>query len=113
MATIKRAAKKAAKKAVPKVEAPKQIILTEAQFDILEAVKDEISNLAYSLSYAFTNENNSMREVAFEIGTIKNKIDIQQEKLNDIVATIDPNPIEFDFSFDEEEEDSNDEDNNF
>jgi hypothetical protein len=112
MATIKRAAKKAAKKAVPKVEAPKQIVLTEAQFDILEAVKDELSNLAYSLSYAFTNENNGIREVAFEIGVLKNKIDIQQEKLNDIVATIDPNPLEFDFSFDEEEED-NDEDNQF
>ena len=112
MATIKKAAKKAAKKAVPKVEAPKQIVLTEAQFDILEAVKDEISSLAYSLSYAFTNENNSMREVAFEIGTIKNKIDIQQDKLNEIVADIDPNPIEFDFSFDEDDEDS-DEDNQF
>ena len=112
MATIKRAAKKAAKKAVPKVEAPKQIVLTEAQFDILEAVKDELNNLTYSLSYAFANENNNIREVAFEIGTIKNKIDIQQEKLNDIVATIDPNPIEFDFSFDEDNEDS-DEDNQF
>jgi hypothetical protein len=112
MATIKRAAKKAAKKAVPKVEAPKQIILTEAQFDILEAVKDELSNLAYSLSYAFSNENNNIREVAFEIGTIKNQLNVQQDKLNDIVATIDPNPLEFDFSFDEEEED-NDEDNQF
>lgn len=112
MATIKRAAKKAAKKAVPKVKAPKQIILTEAQFDILEGVKDELNNLTYSLSYAFTNESNNIREVAFEIGTIKNKIDIQQEKLNDIVATIDPNPIEFDFSFDEDD-DNEDEDNNF
>jgi len=112
MATIKKAAKKAAKKAVPKVEAPKQIVLTEDQFDILEGVKDELNNLAYSLSYAFTNENNNIREVAFEIGTIKNKIDIQQEKLNDIVATIDPNPLEFDFSFDEEEENSDD-DNQF
>ena len=112
MATIKRAAKKAAKKAVPKVEAPKQIVLTEAQFDILEAVKDELSNLAYSLSYAFSNENNNIREVAFEIGTIKNQLNVQQDKLNDIVATIDPNPLEFDFSFDEEEED-NDEDNQF
>jgi hypothetical protein len=111
MATIKRAAKKAAKKAVPKVEAPKQIILTEAQFDILEGVKDELNNLTYGLSYAFANENNNIREVAFEIGTIKNKIDIQQEKLNDIVATIDPNPIEFDFSFDEEE--NSDEENQF
>lgn len=111
MATIKRAAKKAAKKAVPKVEAPKQIVLTEAQFDILEAVKDELNNLAFSLSYAFTNENNGIREVAFEIGTIKNKLDIQQEKLNDIVATIDPNPIEFDFSFDEDE--NSDDDNQF
>jgi hypothetical protein len=104
--------KKAAKKAVPKVEVPKQIILTEAQFNILEAVKDELNNLAFSLSYAFTNENNGIREVAFEIGTIKSKLDIQQEKLNDIVAIIDPNPIEFDFSFDEEEENS-DEDNQF
>jgi hypothetical protein len=113
MATIKRAAKKAAKKAVPKVEAPKQIVLTEAQFDILEGVKDELNNLTYSLGYAFTNENNSIREVAFEIGTIKSKIDIQQEKLNDIVATIDPNPIEFDFSFDEDdEEDENSDDDN-
>ena len=106
MATIKRAVKKAAKKAVPKVEAPKQIVLTEAQFDILEGVKDELNNLTYSLSYAFTNENNNIREVAFEIGVLKNKIDIQQEKLNDIVATIDPNPIEFDFSFDEDDKDS-------
>ncbi len=96
--------KKAAKKAVPKVKTPKQIILTEAQFDVLKVVKDELDNLAFNLSYAFTNENNGIREVAFEIGTIKNKLDIQQEKLNDIVATIDPNPIEFDFSFDEEEE---------
>ena len=106
MATIKRAVKKAAKKAVPKVEAPKQIVLTEAQFDILEGVKDELNNLTYSLSYAFTNENNNIREVAVEIGVLKNKIDIQQEKLNDIVATIDPNPIEFDFSFDEDDKDS-------
>ena len=106
MATIKRAVKKAAKKAVPKVEAPKQIVLTEAQFDILEGVKEELNNLTYSLSYAFTNENNNIREVAFEIGVLKNKIDIQQEKLNDIVATIDPNPIEFDFSFDEDDKDS-------
>ena len=106
MATIKRAAKKAAKKAVPNVEAPKQIVLTEAQFDILEGVKDELNNLTYCLSYAFTNENNNIREVAFEIGVLKNKIDIQQEKLNDIVATIDPNPIEFDFSFDEDDKDS-------
>ena len=106
MATIKRAVKKAAKKAVPKVEAPKQIVITEAQFDILEGVKDELNNLTYSLSYAFTNENNNIREVAFEIGVLKNKIDIQQEKLNDIVATIDPNPIEFDFSFDEDDKDS-------
>jgi hypothetical protein len=104
--------KKAAKKAVPKVEAPKQIILTEAQFDILEGVKNELNNLTYSLGYAFSNEESNIREIAFEIGVIKNKIDIQQEKLNDIVATIDPNPLEFDFSFDEEEED-NEEDNQF
>ena len=112
MATIKKAAKKAAKKAVPKVEKPKQIVLTEAQFDILEAVKDELNSLAFSLSYAFTNEGNNVREIAFDIGVIKNKIDAQQEKLNDIVATIDPNPIEFDFAFDEDD-DNEEEDNNF
>lgn len=89
MATAKKAAKK---KAVPKVEAPKQIVLTQEQYDTLVSIKSDITSLSWNLSSTFSSEGDNIREVAFNIGVIQAKLDVQQSKLDDIITAVDPNP---------------------
>lgn len=111
MAVLKKAAKKkAAKKAVPKVEAPKEIVLSQEQYDTLSAVSTEMNSLIYALQGVFVNENDNIREVAFQVGVIKSNLDAQHTKLSDIVTAVDPNPYEWQFDLDDD--DNDDEENN-
>jgi hypothetical protein len=110
MAVLKKAAKKAAKKAVPKVEAPKQIVLSQEQYDTLSSVGTEINSLIYALQGVFVNENDNVREVAFQVGVIKANLDAQHTKLSDIVTAVDPNP--YVWEYDSDDDDNDDEENN-
>ena len=112
MATTKKVAKKAAKKAVPKVkvEEPKQIILTQEQYDALVSIKSELSTISWSLASTFSNKSDNVREVAFNIGAIQAKLDVQQSKLDDITTAVDPNP--WVYNPDEWEDVSDDDDDN-
>lgn len=109
MAVLKKAAKKAAKKAVPKVEAPKEIVLSQERYDTLSSVSTEISSLIYALQGVFVNENDNIREVAFQVGVIKANLDAQHTKLSEIVSDIDPNPYVWEYDSDD---DNDDEENN-
>jgi len=99
-------AKKAAKKAVPKVEEPKQIILTQEQYDDLVSIKSELSTISWNLYGTLSSESDNVREVAFNIGVIQAKLDVQQSKLDGITTAVDPNPYVWndeDWNDDEEE----------
>lgn len=110
MAVLKKAAKKkAAKKAVPKVEAPKEIVLSQERYDTLSSVSTEISSLIYALQGVFVNENDNIREVAFQVGVIKANLDAQHTKLSQIVSDVDPNPYVWEYDSDD---DNDDEENN-
>lgn len=108
MATTKKAAKKkAAKKQVSVQEEPKQIILTQEQYDDLTNIKSELSGLSWELSNIFSNDEKGVRELAFEIGALHHRLDAQQTKLDTIVTDIDPDPIDWDnYSFDEDEDEA-------
>lgn len=105
MAVLKRAAKKAAKKAVPKKEAPKQIVLSQDQYDALVSISTDINLLIYTLQGVFANDNDSVRNVAFEIGVFKSNMETQYSKLNEIVSDVDPSPFEWEFELDDDEND--------
>jgi hypothetical protein len=88
-------AKKAAKKAVPKVvEEVKQIVLTQEQYDELKDIKFNVMLASVNLAEAFSDEEQNVRQVAFEIGKIQAKLDIEEAKLDKIIDDIDPNPYD-------------------
>jgi len=87
--------KKAAKKAVPKVvEEVKQIVLTQEQYDELRDIKFTITIANINLAEAFSDEEQNVRQVAFEIGKIQAKLDIEETRLDKIIDAIDPNPYD-------------------
>ena len=84
-------AKKAAKKAVPKVkEQPKQIVLTQKQYDELVNFKWEISRISYEIKDICTDEDNNPRKVAFELGALQIRVDKIYTDLDRITDDIDP-----------------------
>jgi hypothetical protein len=84
-------AKKAAKKAVPKVkEQPKQIVLTQEQYDELVNFKWEISRISYEIKDICTDEDNNPRKVAFELGALQIRVDKIYTDLDRITDDIDP-----------------------
>ena len=102
MATVK----KVAKKAVPKaVEEGKQIVLTQEQYDELRDIKFNVTIASMNLAEAFSDEEQNVRQVAFEIGKIQAKLDIEETRLDKIIDAIDPNPydpwVEFEENVDE------------
>lgn len=97
--------KKAAKKAVPKVEEVKQIVLTEEQYGELKDAKFNIMFATMELEEAFSNQELNAREIAFKIGKIQYKLDTEQERLDKLIDAIDPDPVNY---WDEFEGDEND-----
>jgi hypothetical protein len=92
MATIK----KMAKKAVPKVkEEPKQIILTEEQYDEMVSLGWEINSISRQLKSICVAEENTDREVIFEAGILQTKLDKAFETLNNLTTIINPNKYEW------------------
>ena len=85
--------KKAAKKAVPKVvEEPKQIVLTQDQYDELTGLKWDINNVSNELKNITTDENKNVREIAFEFGVLQVKLEKVYDDLTKITDAVDPDP---------------------
>lgn len=97
-------AKKAAKKAVPKVEETKQIILTQEQYDELTGLKWDINNVSNELKNISTDELKNVREMAFEFGVLQVKLEKVYDDLTKITDAVDPDPYVW--------EDEDDDDNN-
>ena len=85
--------KKAAKKAVPKVvEEPKQIVLTQEQYDGLVSLKWEINSISSQIQSISTDEDKNQRQVAFDMGVLHVRTEKLYEDLDTIIIDIDPNP---------------------
>lgn len=86
--------KKATKKAVPKVkEEPKQIVLTQEQYDELVSLKWEINSISNQIESISTDEDKNQRQVAFDMGVLHVKIEKLYGDLETIVNDIDPLPL--------------------
>lgn len=82
--------KRATKKAVPKVKEPKQIILTQEQYDQLVDFKWELSRISYEIKDTCTDEDSNSRKVAFELGALQIRVDKIYTDLDKITDDIDP-----------------------
>ncbi len=88
-------AKKAAKKAVPKVvEEVKQIVLTQEQYEELRNIKFNLVIANVNLAEAFSDEEQNIRQVAFEIGKIQARLDVEETRLSNLIEAIDPDPYD-------------------
>ncbi len=87
-------AKKAAKKAVPKVEEVKQIVLTEEQYAELRNIKLNLVINNVNLADAFSDEEQNIRQVAFEVGKIQARLDVEETRLSNLIDAIDPDPYD-------------------
>jgi hypothetical protein len=86
-------AKKAAKKAVPKVvEEPKQIVLTQDQYDELVNLKWTINSISNQIESISTDEDKNQRQVAFDMGVLHVKTEKLFEDLGKITDDVDPDP---------------------
>lgn len=86
--------KKAAKKAVPKVvEEPKQIVLTQEQYDELIDVKWELSRISNEIRNISTEDDKNSREVAFEMGILQVRVDKLYIDLGKITDDVDPETL--------------------
>ena len=95
--------KKAAKKAVPKVvEEPKQIVLTQEQYDGLVSLKWEINSISSQIQSISTDEDKNQRQVAFDMGVLHVRTEKLYEDLDTIIIDIDPNP----YSWGDEDDDN-------
>lgn len=100
MATIK----KAAKKAVPKVvEQPKQIVLTQDQYNELVSLKWEINSISNQIESISTDEDKNQRQVAFDMGVLHVRTEKLYEDLGKITDDIDPDP----YVWEDEDDDDN------
>jgi len=97
-------AKKAAKKAVPKVDEPKQIVLTQEQYDDLTGLKWDINNVSNELKNISTDELKNVREMSFEFGVLQVKLEKVYDDLTKITDAVDPNP----YVWQDEDNDDND-----
>lgn len=86
--------KKAAKKAVPKKEETKQIVLTKKQFQELSDIRFTLSSYTWELEGAFEKEK-SLGQAAFEIGKTSCKLSETQSKLDKILDAIDPDTTDY------------------
>jgi predicted CopG family antitoxin len=87
-------AKKAAKKAVPKVkEQPKQIVLTQEQYDELVSLKWEINSISNQIESVSTDEDKNQRQVAFDMGVLHVRTEKLYMDLDTILLDIDPTPL--------------------
>ena len=98
--------KKAAKKAVPKEEAPKQIIMSAQQFEDLRSVKqlldtatDDLRDLAKDSLVDITPMN-----IGFQIGAIHKALLEAYTKASSLDSDLDPDPIVYDWETDDEED---------
>jgi hypothetical protein len=98
-------AKKAAKKAVPKVvEEPKQIVLTQEQYDELVSFKWEINSISSQIESICTDEDKNQRQVAFDMGVLHVRTEKLYEDLGKITDDVDPEP----YTWGDEDDDDND-----
>ena len=87
-------AKKTAKKAVPKVkEEPKQIVLTQEQYDELVSLKWEINSISNQIESISTDEDKNQRQVAFDMGVLHVRTEKLYMDLDTIIIDIDPEPL--------------------
>ena len=85
--------KKAAKKAIPKVvEEPKQIVLTQEQYDGLVSLKWEINSISSQIESICTDEDKNQRQVAFDMGVLHVRTEKLYEDLGKITDDVDPEP---------------------
>jgi hypothetical protein len=85
--------KKVAKKAVPKVkEEPKQIVLTQEQYDELVNLKWTINSISNQIESISTDEDKNQRQVAFDMGVLHVKTEKLFEDLGKITDAVDPEP---------------------
>ena len=97
--------KKAAKKAVPKVvEEPKQIVLTQEQYDELVSFKWEINSISSQIESICTDEDKNQRQVAFDMGVLHVRTEKLYEDLGKITDDVDPEP----YTWADEDDDDND-----
>jgi hypothetical protein len=86
--------KKAAKKAVPKVkEEPKQIVLTQEQYDELVDMKWELNRISNEIKNISTEDDKNSKEVAFEMGILQVRVDKLNINLEKITDDVDPEPL--------------------
>ena len=99
--------KKAAKKAVPKVvEEPKQIVLTQNQYDELVSLKWEINSISNQIQSISTDEDKNQRQVAFDMGVLHVRTEKLYTDLDTIIIDIDPTEP-YTWGDEEEEDDDN------
>jgi hypothetical protein len=101
--------KKAAKKAVPKVEAPKQIVMSSTQYESLVSIKEALDSSTDTLKSLGTNEEANIKAVGFTLGQVYNDLLAAYFKANDLKIELDPDPVVFNF----DEDNDNDEENNW
>jgi hypothetical protein len=100
-------AKKAAKKAVPKVvEQPKQIVLTQDQYDQLVGFKWEVNSISHEIKSVVVDDDKNVREISFDLGTLQVRLNKLYDDLTKISDDVDPDPYVW------EDDDDNDDDNN-
>ena len=87
--------KKAAKKAVPKVEEPKQIILSQEQYDELVSLKWTINSISNQIVSISTDDDKNQKQVAFDMGVLHVKTEKLYDDLNVILLNIDPDPLPY------------------
>ena len=99
-------AKKAAKKAVPKVvEEVKQIVLTQEQYEELKDIRFNLMIRNTELENVFSDDSQNTKQIAFAVGKVYNRLDVEEVRLGNLIDAIDPDPYdpwkEFDENVDE------------
>ena len=84
-------AKKAAKKAVPKkIEAPKQIVMTQEQYDELVRIKYSLDCATDSIKELATNDEHDVNIIGFKLGEIYTDLLKAYGTSNELVDNLDP-----------------------
>jgi hypothetical protein len=88
------------------VEEPKQIVLTQNQYDELVNLKWTINSISNQIESICTDEDKNQKQVAFDMGVLHVKTEKLFEDLGKITDDVDPDPLS-DWGDEDDDDDNN------
>lgn len=67
-----------------------EVVLSSKQYDELQSISSEITELRQMTDDLGTDSSDNIKEIGYTIGRIYSKLDVLEDKIDDLLEAIDP-----------------------